>query len=94
MRDETASAESGSTDGDLEAALASNPEPSRDVDTAVVVASSAVIEDAEVTLAGVEAALDRLESGEYGTCEVCHAVIEPQILARTPVARRCSVHST
>ncbi len=45
----------------------------------------------EADLAGVDAALRRLEDGSYGTCEVCRAPI-PDVVATDPLARRCSEH--
>jgi RNA polymerase-binding transcription factor DksA len=35
------------------------------------------------------AALERVDRGTYGTCEVCHQAIEPQRLAALPEAETC-----
>jgi RNA polymerase-binding transcription factor DksA len=40
-------------------------------------------------LAEIEAALDRLASGQYGRCEQCHEPISSALLARQPQARYC-----
>lgn len=40
-------------------------------------------------LAEVDAALDRIEAGTFGFCETCHDPIEPEYLAREPIARFC-----
>jgi DnaK suppressor protein len=37
----------------------------------------------------VEAAMNRLEDGTYGLCEVCGARMEDDQLERQPAARRC-----
>jgi DnaK suppressor protein len=44
----------------------------------------------ETDLADVELALARLEAGSYETCEVCATVIDDDVLAVTPAARRCT----
>jgi RNA polymerase-binding transcription factor DksA len=53
----------------------------------------ATIEDAEGVLGDVEAALERLEAGQYLTCEICGAPLEVAILVGTPTLRRCVVHA-
>lgn len=40
-------------------------------------------------LAEVDAALGRIEAGTFGFCETCHDPIEPEYLAREPIARFC-----
>ncbi len=40
-------------------------------------------------LAEVEAAIERLDEGGYGTCEVCGRPIPPERLEVRPTARRC-----
>ena len=42
----------------------------------------------------VDAALERIENGSYGLCESCHDPIEPEGLARNPMARFCIDHLT
>ena len=40
-------------------------------------------------LSEVDAALGRIEAGTFGLCETCHDPIEPEYLAREPIARFC-----
>ena len=40
----------------------------------------------------VDAALERLEKGTYGICEVCHDDIEPNYLRMDPLVRVCLGH--
>jgi phosphoserine phosphatase RsbU/P len=40
-------------------------------------------------LSEVDAALERLQNGTYGVCEVCRGAIEPGRLAADPLARTC-----
>lgn len=37
-------------------------------------------------------ALEKIEQGTYGTCEICHATIEAERLAANPAARTCITH--
>jgi RNA polymerase-binding transcription factor DksA len=46
----------------------------------------------EAELAAVEHALGRLDAGTWGTCEVCAAPLEPEVLQRRPTARTCAAH--
>jgi RNA polymerase-binding transcription factor DksA len=41
-------------------------------------------------LAEIEAALDRIASGQYGQCELCHDPIPDALLAGEPQARYCA----
>ena len=45
-----------------------------------------------VDLDAVDHALLRLDSGSYGTCEVCEAALPDDTLATDPVSRRCQEH--
>ena len=45
-----------------------------------------------VDLDAVDHALLRLDSGSYGTCEVCEAAMPDDTLATDPVSRRCQEH--
>ena len=38
----------------------------------------------------IQAALDRIESGTFGRCALCHGEIEPARLEAVPAARRCA----
>jgi RNA polymerase-binding protein DksA len=46
-------------------------------------------EGAQQTVAEIDAALQRIEDGTYGVCEVCGKPIAPERLAAIPWARLC-----
>ena len=46
----------------------------------------------EAELDDVARALDRLDEGTYGTCEVCGAVLADEVLTGAPAARFCGEH--
>jgi RNA polymerase-binding transcription factor DksA len=48
-----------------------------------------VIQKAESELLEVEAALERIEAGGYGICEVCHQPIPEERLEALPATRYC-----
>jgi len=48
-----------------------------------------ILEQIEDQLSEVEAALQRLESGQYGRCQACGKPIEPARLEERPFARFC-----
>jgi RNA polymerase-binding transcription factor DksA len=50
---------------------------------------SAVIDATRARLAEVDAALSRVDSGTYGTCERCGRPIAPERLEALPATRRC-----
>jgi RNA polymerase-binding transcription factor DksA len=50
------------------------------------------LDSIETELADVERALALLDEGTYGQCEHCGAVIDDDVLARTPTARFCAQH--
>jgi DnaK suppressor protein len=50
---------------------------------------AALLRDARSRLAQLERALDRLDGGTYGRCEVCGAPIGADRLAALPAADRC-----
>lgn len=58
----------------------------------VAAEARALLAEIEADLAAVSAALDRLEAGGYGTCEICGAPIADEALAADPGASRCSAH--
>lgn len=43
-------------------------------------------------LAGVEAALERLDQGSYGRCGACASAIDDDVLAADPTATTCAAH--
>ena len=51
-----------------------------------------ILEQVEAELADVDRALERLDSGRYGTCEVCGGAIPDDRLAVVPAARFCADH--
>jgi RNA polymerase-binding transcription factor DksA len=51
-----------------------------------------VLDTIERELADVERALALLDEGGYGQCEHCGAVIDDDVLARTPTTRFCLEH--
>ncbi len=46
----------------------------------------------ELTLDGVDRALERLRQGSYRTCRVCGAPIDDDVLARDPLRDSCDAH--
>lgn len=40
----------------------------------------------------IKAAIEKIETGTYGTCEVCGAQIEEDRLEANPAARTCKAH--
>lgn len=53
-----------------------------------------VLTTTEALLGDTEVALARLEAGTYSTCELCGGPIAPEILASSPLARRCGAHAS
>jgi len=43
-------------------------------------------------LSEVDSALERMENGTYGICEVCHDTVEPERLIANPLMRYCLDH--
>ena len=52
----------------------------------------ALLERISAELAGVDAALRRLDDGTYGSCEVCGEPVDDGKLAGDPLATRCDAH--
>lgn len=50
------------------------------------------LEHAEADLAEIDAALERVEAGSYGHCEVDGEPIDPERLRVRPIARYCTTH--
>jgi len=59
---------------------------------ALVVAHEPSARDLQALLAEVDAALERMDVGTFGLCEVCHDPVEPDRLAADPLLRRCVDH--
>lgn len=54
--------------------------------------NASIVADLETRYNGVLAALERVEKGTYGVCEVCNEPIEPARLDADPAARTCMKH--
>ncbi len=54
--------------------------------------NTAILKDLEIRYNEVLAALARIDSGSYGTCEVSGEEIEEDRLAADPAARTCKEH--
>ena len=54
----------------------------------------ALIRQAEQHLVEIDAALQRIEDGDYGRCEVCGQPLPEGRLAARPTARTCVAHAT
>ena len=50
------------------------------------------LDEIEAELDDVEKALERLDDGSYGSCEVCGEALPDEQLAASPTARRCAQH--
>lgn len=50
------------------------------------------LEGAERDVDDVERALERLDDGTFGRCDVCGEAIAEDVLAETPAARTCKKH--
>jgi len=54
--------------------------------------NNAIVNQLEPRLKDVREALEKIEKGEYGFCEICHKEIEPDRLEANPAARTCKEH--
>ncbi len=54
--------------------------------------NTAILKQLETELFEVNGALDRIEKGTFGTCEVCGSEIEENRLNANPSARTCIEH--
>jgi DnaK suppressor protein len=50
------------------------------------------LERIQVELADVDRALERLDDGSYGACEVCRQPVDDGVLERAPATRLCPTH--
>jgi DnaK suppressor protein len=50
------------------------------------------LEGAERDVDDVERALQRLDDGTFGTCEVCGEPIPDDVIAASPASRTCGKH--
>lgn len=56
-------------------------------------ADAAYLQKASEDLDGVEAALERLDTGEFGRCERCGEPIEAERLEADPITTHCAAHA-
>lgn len=79
--------------GIIESAAAANTDDEHDPEGATIAFerqhAAALLERAREHLSAVEAALTRLDNGNYGTCERCGQPIGAARLAARPAARTC-----
>ena len=52
----------------------------------------ATLADLETTYRNINRALQKIEGGNFGLCEICNAAIEADRLAFLPAARTCKEH--
>ncbi len=51
-----------------------------------------LLDEVEAELAEVELALERLDDGTYGRCDVCHRPLPDELLVEAPASRHCTDH--
>lgn len=54
--------------------------------------NSAIVEELNIRLQEIESALLKIESNNYGNCEVCEKEIEEDRLMANPSAKTCKEH--
>jgi len=54
--------------------------------------NSIILDELSVRYANISRALQKIESGTYGTCEVCSEQIDEDRLTANPAARTCKKH--
>jgi DnaK suppressor protein len=64
-----------------------------DADLSLVDGDGAILEHVDARLADVDRAIERLERGEFGTCETCGRAIDADRLRARPAARFCAEHA-
>jgi DnaK suppressor protein len=79
--------------GIIEAAVDANADDEHDPEGATIAFErsqlGALVEQARLHLAEVDAAIERVRVGSYGTCERCGGPVAPGRLEARPVARTC-----
>jgi RNA polymerase-binding transcription factor DksA len=84
-------------EGVFEAAADSNSDDEHDPEGQTIAYErsqlSAVVDAAQARLAEIDEALDRLEAGTYGVCEVCRQPIPVERMLARPTARTCVEHA-
>ncbi|NMO56969.1 DnaK-like suppressor protein [Actinoplanes sp. TBRC 11911] len=92
-----ARAEAATLEADLlslfEAARSSNADDEHDPEGQTIAYEraqlTAVLEATRRHVSELQDAVERLDAGDYGVCEVCGNPIPPERLAARPTARRC-----
>ena len=83
----------GDYTGIVEASVGSNADDEHDPEGATIAFErsqvGALVAQARLHLAEVDAAVERVRGGSYGTCERCGTPIAPGRLVAPPVARTC-----
>jgi RNA polymerase-binding transcription factor DksA len=83
----------GDYTGIVEASLDANADDEHDPEGATIAFErsqvGALVEQARSHLAEIDAAIQRVRDGSYGTCERCGSQIAPGRLEARPVARTC-----
>ncbi len=54
--------------------------------------NTALVNELEQRLMEIDAAIEKMEKGTYGTCEVCEKPIEEDRLNANPAAKTCKAH--
>ena len=60
--------------------------------TAPTAGKASALLRAERVLADVDIALERLDAGTYGRCELCEAELDDALVEEDPCSRRCRAH--
>ena len=79
--------------GIVESSASANTDDEHDPEGATIAFErqhlAALLDQGRDQLAGIEAALRRVDDGSYGRCESCGQPIAPERLAARPTATRC-----
>ncbi|MEK7081784.1 MAG: TraR/DksA C4-type zinc finger protein, partial [Patescibacteria group bacterium] len=54
--------------------------------------NAAILKQLEIRYNEIKAALQKIEKGEFGSCETCGELIEEARLAANPAAKTCKTH--
>ena len=55
-------------------------------------ANRAINDTLEIRFNNIRRALEKMDDGTFGTCEICHKEIEEERLDANPAARTCEAH--
>jgi len=83
----------GSSSPDAVIELPDVDEQAPDADLGLPDGDGAILEHVDARLADVDRAIERLERGEFGTCETCGRAIDADRLRARPAARFCVEHA-